>query len=77
LRLLLQHRQPFAALPRWRDEHDRRHFRGVAESRPPATYLDLAAELRPLLEKIDGFISIERFESLTEPGKILVVGVSR
>jgi heme-degrading monooxygenase HmoA len=34
-------------------------------------YLDLAAELRPLLAGIDGFLSIERFESLTEPGKIL------
>lgn len=34
-------------------------------------YLDLAATLRPLLENIDGFISIERFESLTQPGKIL------
>jgi heme-degrading monooxygenase HmoA len=35
------------------------------------TYLDIAAELRPLLDEIDGFISIERFESLTEPGKLL------
>ena len=34
-------------------------------------YLDIAAELRPLLDDIDGFISIERFESLTEPGKVL------
>src|SRR5262245_38664480 len=34
-------------------------------------YLDIAAELRPLLEKINGFISIERFESLHDPGKIL------
>jgi heme-degrading monooxygenase HmoA len=34
-------------------------------------YLDLAAELRPLLEQIDGFLSIERFSSLTEPGKLL------
>ena len=34
-------------------------------------YLAAAAELRPLLEKIDGFVSIERFQSLTEPGKIL------
>jgi antibiotic biosynthesis monooxygenase len=34
-------------------------------------YLDIAATLRPLLETIDGFISVERFESLTEPGKIL------
>jgi heme-degrading monooxygenase HmoA len=34
-------------------------------------YLDIAASLRPQLEKMDGFISIERFESLTEKGKIL------
>jgi heme-degrading monooxygenase HmoA len=34
-------------------------------------YLDIAARLRPELEMIDGFISIERFESLTNPGKIL------
>lgn len=34
-------------------------------------YLDTAASLRPHLERIDGFISIERFESLTLPGKIL------
>jgi len=34
-------------------------------------YFDLAAELRPLLDNADGFISIERFESLSEPGKIL------
>ena len=32
-------------------------------------YFDLAAELRPELEKIDGFLSVERFESLTNPGK--------
>src|SRR5262245_47316094 len=35
------------------------------------TYLDIAVHLRPLLGEIDGFISIERFEGLTEPGKIL------
>lgn len=34
-------------------------------------YLDLAAGLRPLLEGVDGFISIERFQSLTDPGKLL------
>lgn len=34
-------------------------------------YLDTAAALRPLLEKVDGFISIERFESLYTPGKLL------
>lgn len=35
------------------------------------TYLDLAAALRPDLEQVDGFLSIERFESLTTPGKVL------
>ena len=40
-------------------------------------YLDIAAQLRPLLEKIDGFISIERFESLYEPGKILSLSFFR
>ncbi len=32
-------------------------------------YFDLAASLRPELEKIDGFISVERFQSLTQEGK--------
>jgi heme-degrading monooxygenase HmoA len=36
-----------------------------------ATYFDLAAQLRPELDGIDGFISIERFESLATPGKYL------
>lgn len=34
-------------------------------------YLDLAAALRPELDAVDGFVSIERFESLSQPGKIL------
>ncbi len=34
-------------------------------------YLDLAASLKPELSKIEGFISIERFQSLTNPRKIL------
>lgn len=34
-------------------------------------YLDIAAELKPLLQEIDGFISIERFSSLAEEGKVL------
>jgi heme-degrading monooxygenase HmoA len=32
-------------------------------------YFDLAAALRPELEQIDGFLSVERFQSLAEPGK--------
>jgi heme-degrading monooxygenase HmoA len=34
-------------------------------------YLDHAARLRPVLEKIDGFISVERFQSITDPRKVL------
>ena len=34
-------------------------------------YLDIAAALRPRLEAIDGFVSVERFESLSEKSKIL------
>ncbi|MDX3925510.1 MAG: antibiotic biosynthesis monooxygenase [Shinella sp.] len=36
-----------------------------------AAYLDIAGKLRPRLEKIDGFISVERFESLALPGRFL------
>lgn len=34
-------------------------------------YLDTAAALRAELEAIDGFISVERFASLAQPGKLL------
>ncbi|QFT97785.1 Antibiotic biosynthesis monooxygenase [Roseovarius sp. THAF8] len=34
-------------------------------------YLDMAAKMRPLAEGIDGFISVERFQSLTNPEKLL------
>jgi heme-degrading monooxygenase HmoA len=34
-------------------------------------YLDIAAALKPELEKIDGFVSVERFQSLTTEGKLL------
>ena len=40
-------------------------------------YLDIAARLKPLLESIDGFVSVERFESLTNPGKILSLSIWR
>ena len=42
-----------------------------------ARYLELAAALRPELEAIEGFVSIERFESLVEPGKILSLSFFR
>ena len=34
-------------------------------------YLSIAAALRAALATIEGFVSVERFESLTEPGKVL------
>lgn len=36
-----------------------------------AEYLDIAARMRPMLDEIDGFISVERFQSLTDPDKLL------
>ena len=35
------------------------------------TYLDLATGLRTELEAIDGFVSIERFQSMADPRKVL------
>jgi len=40
-------------------------------------YLDEAARLRQLVDEVDGFLSIERFESLSEPGKLLSLGFFR
>ncbi|UWQ50229.1 antibiotic biosynthesis monooxygenase [Leisingera caerulea] len=34
-------------------------------------YLEIAAELRPLLKQVDGFLSVERFQSLSAPEKLL------
>lgn len=34
-------------------------------------YFEVAAALKPVLTQVEGFISVERFESLTTPGKIL------
>ena len=40
-------------------------------------YLDIAAMLKPEVEAHDGFISVERFESLTNPGKYLSLSFFR
>lgn len=40
-------------------------------------YLDIAAEMRPLVEEVDGFISVERFQSLTNPEKLLSLSFFR
>lgn len=36
-----------------------------------AEYMDLVGQLKPELEKAEGFISLERFESITAPGKFV------
>lgn len=46
-------------------------FEVVPHPERRGVYLDTAAHLKPLLEKIDGFVSVERFESRTHPGKWL------
>ena len=48
----------------------------IADGRMPR-YLDLAAALRRELETIDGFISVERFQSLTTPGRLLSLSFFR
>jgi heme-degrading monooxygenase HmoA len=40
-------------------------------------YLGLAAALRPQLEQIDGFISVERFRNLMQPGWLLSLSMWR
>jgi heme-degrading monooxygenase HmoA len=42
-----------------------------------ARYFELAGALRPALEKIDGFVSVERFESVTRPGHFLSLSIWR
>ncbi|MBH67039.1 MAG: antibiotic biosynthesis monooxygenase [Rhodospirillaceae bacterium] len=41
------------------------------------SYLEIATQLRAELESIDGFISVERFQSLTNPNKLLSLSVWR
>ena len=36
-------------------------------------YLDIAATMRPLVGEVEGFISVERFQSLTNPDKLLSI----
>jgi len=53
----------------------------IFEAKPSApgkqAYLDAAAALRPQLDDIAGFLSVERFASLSEPGKILSLSTWR
>tara|TARA_R110002020_G_scaffold136630_2_gene304560 strand:- start:11137 stop:11493 length:357 start_codon:yes stop_codon:yes gene_type:complete len=40
-------------------------------------YLEIAALMRAMLDEVDGFISVERFESLTTPGKLVSLSFFR
>ncbi|CAM3791787.1 Antibiotic biosynthesis monooxygenase [Vibrio aerogenes CECT 7868] len=46
-------------------------FEAKAVPEKQARYFDLAAQLKPLLSDVDGFISVERFHSVTDPHKFL------
>jgi heme-degrading monooxygenase HmoA len=46
-------------------------FEVIPTEEGKSEYLKIAAKLHSFLENRDGFISIERFQSLTEEGKIL------
>ena len=48
-------------------------FEVEPEKETAQEYFDIAAELQPELEKIDGFISVERFSSMYNEGKYLSV----
>lgn len=48
-----------------------------AEPADREAYFQIAGELRPLLDEIDGFISIERFQSVSDPERVLSLSVWR
>ena len=52
-------------------------FEVVPVDEQKGAYLEAAAILRPTLDDIPGFVSIERFESLSQPGKILSLSIWR
>jgi len=52
-------------------------FENIAQDAQKEAYLAAGARLQPLLADIDGFLSIERFQSLTTPGKLLALSFWR
>ena len=52
-------------------------FEVFPKSEQRDAYLALAADMKALVGGIDGFISVERFESLTTPGKLLSLSIWR
>ncbi|OUR79564.1 antibiotic biosynthesis monooxygenase [Alphaproteobacteria bacterium 46_93_T64] len=52
-------------------------FEVIPHKETKQQYLDIAASLAPRLKEIDGFISVERFQSLTNENKILSLSFFR
>ncbi|TYC52311.1 antibiotic biosynthesis monooxygenase [Rhodobacterales bacterium] len=52
-------------------------FEVIPHADKKQAYLDMAAQMRPLVEEIDGFLSVERFQSLTNPDKLLSISFFR
>ncbi|MET1411142.1 antibiotic biosynthesis monooxygenase [Roseibium sp. HPY-6] len=52
-------------------------FEVIPHADKKQNYLDMAAKMRPLVEQIDGFLSVERFQSLTNPEKLLSISFFR
>ena len=48
-------------------------FEVTPKSDKKTDYLDLAAEMRPMIDEVEGFISVERFQSLSNPEKLLSI----
>ncbi len=46
-------------------------FEVIPAAEDPAAYLEHAQRLQSELQGMDGFLSIERFQSLSQPGKLL------
>ena len=52
-------------------------FEFVPDPERGARYFELAAALRPLVERIDGFLGVERFRSLSDPERYVSVSFWR
>ncbi|HVB02485.1 MAG TPA: antibiotic biosynthesis monooxygenase [Chitinophagaceae bacterium] len=46
-------------------------FEGIVENTRKQEYLEMSTRLQPLIDKMEGFISVERFQSLADPEKVL------
>lgn len=50
-------------------------FEAVPKEGKTGEYVDIAASLKDELCKVPGFISIERFQSFADPGKVLSLSI--